>query len=102
MVLRALVLLLAILELLYWGYRLPLLLMQPFSEIFNSGWAGPLGVCSLVVFPACAAGGGVLAILGQRLALATILVAVQPLAFLLVVVILMMTGQTGPWIRIGR
>jgi hypothetical protein len=101
-VLRALVLVLAVLELFYWGYNLPLLLMRPVSEIFNSGWQGLLGVFGLVVFPACAAVGGVLAILGQRLALAAMLVAVQPLVFSLVILILIVTGHTGPWIRIGR
>ena len=64
-ILRALVLVIAVLELLWWGHSLPLLLMQPLSEILNS-WAGPLRVFGLVVFPACAAGGGALAILGQN------------------------------------
>lgn len=52
-------------------------------------------------FPACAAVAGVLAVLGRRLGLAAILVAVQPLVYAVAIVTLMIMGVTGPSLRLA-
>jgi hypothetical protein len=67
----------------------------------SSAW-GLLRVGALVVFPACAAVGGALAIIGRRLGLAAALVAVEPLVVMALIAGLVLTGNVGPWITIGR
>ena len=98
--LRAVILLLAAFELLVWAHNLLLHFVRPLSEIFDSAW-GLLRIFGLLIFPTCAAVAGVLAILGRRLGLAAILVAVQPLVYAVAIVTLMIMGVTGPSLRLA-
>ena len=99
--LRAVILLLAEFQLLVWAHNLPLYFIRPWSEVFDSGW-GLLRIVGLLIFPVCVAVAGVLAILGRRLGLAAILVAVQPVVYAGIIMVLMWMGViTGPTIRIA-
>ena len=101
LLLQAVILLLAAFELLLWVNHLPLLLRPPLSAIFSSG-LGMLRLVSLVVFPACAVAGSVLAIRGRRLGWATALVAVEPFVYVLGIVILLLMGfEGGPALRLA-
>jgi len=99
--LRIFVVLAAAAEFAYWIYSIPLQTIMPLSPILDSAW-GLLRVGALVVFPACAAVGGALAIIGRRLGLAAALVAVEPLVVMALIAGLVLTGNFGPWITIGR
>jgi hypothetical protein len=97
---RVLILLLAGFELFLWGNHLPLLLLPPVSALFT-GSRGWLPLVNLVVFPACAVSGAVLAIMGRRLGWAAALVAFQPVVFVVTVVILMLMGFEGNALRLA-
>jgi hypothetical protein len=68
------------------GSYLPSLFLRPLSEIPTGGVPGLLMLCILVVFPVLAASAAVLAIRGQRLRIAAVLVSVQPFIWLLTVI----------------
>ena len=83
---RIAILVVAVLELINWLFYLPSLFTHPLSDIPTQGWQGALMLAILLVFPVLAAIGGVLAIRGQRLRLAAILVSIQPFVWLLTVI----------------
>lgn len=97
---RVLILLVAAFELLLWVNHLPLLLRPPLSAIFDSG-VRMLSLVSLIVFPACAVAGSVLAIRGRRLGWATALVTVEPFVYVLSIVILLLMGFEGQPLRLA-
>jgi hypothetical protein len=83
---RVTILVVAVLELLNWGAYLPSLFLRPLSEIPTDGVAGLLMLFILMVFPVLAASAAELAIRGQRLRIAAVLVGIQPLIWLLTVI----------------
>ncbi len=85
---RIVILGVAILELVQWLFHLPYLFLRPLSEIPTSGLPALMLLAVLVIFPILAGWGAFLAIKGQQLRRAALLVSVQPTVSLLSVIAL--------------
>jgi threonine/homoserine/homoserine lactone efflux protein len=92
---RIVILGVAILELVQWLFSLLALFVQPLSEIPTSGFPALMLLLGLVVFPILAAWGATLAIKGQQLRRAALLVAVQPVVSVLIMVAFALTVMMG-------
>lgn len=84
---RVVILAVAILELVQWLFYLPALFLRPLSEIPTSGYPALMLLAALVIFPILAAWGAYLAIKGRQLGRAALLVSVQPVVFVLSVIV---------------
>ena len=85
---RIVILGVAILELVQWLFHLPWLFLRPLSEIPTSGFPALMLFAVLVIFPILAVWGAFLAIKGQQLRRAALLVSVQPAVAVLSVIAL--------------
>jgi hypothetical protein len=83
---RIVILGVAILELAQWLFSLLAVFVQPLSQIPTSGIPALVLLLGLVIYPILAAWGAWLAIKGQQLGRAALLVAVQPVVSVLIMV----------------